>query len=172
MMHLREPSGTGVKCLFAGWGVFHLSPLGLRGVGAGAHPERSFVRKQTQKKVAGNDVLRGSQDNDLLIETLFFSEGTSSSYSLGKEHQKFQRDWRYGCIYSLFIYLLGWGWQRNGEKGKTKKQKQERASERTWLSPLWGEKNPLCSLNIGVIEYAFFSFKQALEGAICPLAEI
>lgn len=72
--------------------VFHQSPLGMRWEGAGAHPERSFVRKQTQKKVAGNDVLRGSQDNDLLIETLFFSEGTSSSYSLGKEHQKFQRD--------------------------------------------------------------------------------
>ena len=55
--------------------------------GAGAHPERSSVRKQTQKKVAGNDVLHGSQDNDLLIETLFFPEGTSSSYSLEKEHQ-------------------------------------------------------------------------------------
>lgn len=72
--------------------VFHQSPLGMRQERAGAHPERSSVRKQTQKKVAGNDVLHGSQDNDLLVEALFFSEGTSASYSLVKEHQSFQRD--------------------------------------------------------------------------------
>ena len=76
-------------------------------------------------------------------------------------------------VYIHYLFIC-WGEGGRGmeKKEKQQKQKQERASERTWLSPLWGEKNPLCSLNIGVIEYAFFSFKQALEGAICPLAEI
>ena len=70
-------------------------------------------------------------------------------------------------MYIFIIYLFaGVRVAEEWRKRKTKqKQKQERASERTWLSPLLGA-------NTGGHWVCFFSFKQALDGAICPLTEI
>lgn len=50
------------------------------------------------------------------------------------------------------------------ERKEKQKNKNRRGHLREHGLVLFGGKKPLCSLNIGVIGYAFFSFKQALEG--------